>query len=411
MMSRLPDARLGCLANGHHGGAREGDETVTKLRIRHSMLAKAVPVVLGAALGAPLLAPMTAGAAGGADLSITIDHTPSLSVAGVDKTNFTVTVRNDGPESADGVVVAWSSNFSFQIDPTTLPDGCRVPSQYGGLVLCTIGTMGSGTTATRSFTAQPYGEGLIEVTSVVSSNTPDPDSNDRTAKDMVIVSPGPSSQELAVGDLYQRFLGRTPSDKDRKAWGDQWSQAPFDQRGSVPLGILTSPEALGRRIGDLYERLLGRAASASERAAWTSWVQAGSTIEGVRLAILGSPEFTSHNGGPTGAINAMYEDILGRSPSPAEHDNALARLDGASMTDVAAALLYSPDGLEHELAVETNAAFERNPDNFDRLVWLSAVRSGASFDSQYALLFASYEYINRFSSYPIAYPVGDYLPA
>ena len=123
-----------------------------------------------------------------ADLSITKSDSPDPVTAGATLT-YTLTVTNNGPSDATGVIVT---------DPLpagiTLVSATASPGSCGGAVSCNLGTLASGASATITIVvtvdaAMPCGTVLTNTASVV-SNTLDPNAgNNTTSADTVVACP------------------------------------------------------------------------------------------------------------------------------------------------------------------------------------------------------------------------------
>jgi uncharacterized repeat protein (TIGR01451 family) len=129
-----------------------------------------------------------------ADVSIVKSSASSSANADTDVT-FTIVVTNDGPSTADDVLVG---------DP--VPDGASFVSATGGgalfgnAVMWALGDVAPGGSTTLHVTLHidPDTLGVLTNTAITSSNTPDPDNGD--LEDSVIMDIDPSSDPLA--DLH-----------------------------------------------------------------------------------------------------------------------------------------------------------------------------------------------------------------
>jgi hypothetical protein len=97
-----------------------------------------------------------------------------------------------------------------------------------------------------------------------------------------------------------------------------------------------SPEELVR---SWYQRFLHR----DPDPLWSVWVEAvryGQEPNAVLAAILGSQEYFNNAGGtPEGFVQALYQDISGRRPTPEEMGYWVRRVLDRDRNDVAYALL------------------------------------------------------------------------
>jgi hypothetical protein len=87
---------------------------------------------------------------------------------------------------------------------------------------------------------------------------------------------------------------------------------------TVGTALVDSAENLGNIVSQDYQQFLGRAPVSSEVAYWVGLMQNGMTDELVQAGFVGSPEFFQHSGGtPQGWVDAMYQDLLNRTPDAA----------------------------------------------------------------------------------------------
>jgi hypothetical protein len=182
---------------------------------------------------------------------------------------------------------------------------------------------------------------------------------------------------------YQTFLGRSPAPAEVAGWVNAFethaatnedvvagfvaSAEYFQNHHSNPTVWFTSayqalfgqsasqavpaPSSLTQLANDLthsneyytgiitaaYQHYLGRAPDGAGLAAWLSQMQNGLTDEQLEASLLSSDEYIQNHGGLGGGwIVALYNDLLGRQPSPAEIDNWVRALnDGETPAQVA----------------------------------------------------------------------------
>lgn len=350
-----------------------------------------------AAMGSSLVAATPASAAAGsADLSVSVSHTPSSPLGG-DEVTFALVATNAGPDAAADVVVGLTLGYGFQYISATGAESCGFGGESGSAI-CTVGSVPSGGSATVKILARAYSSGVFNITGAVSSETPDPDVADRSAIDTIIVRRGPTQFGQSLVGIYQQVLGRAPSAKETAYWSERWHSSSYFERGRVPLAIILGSESRGRRIKSAYSRILGRAAGAADVAYWSATLARGFTFETFEATLIGSPEFARTQGSNTAAtVRAAFNQVLGRSPSAAEEASWKSQIAaGATVGRLTVALQRTTEGTDRVIREKLRLVLERSPDNFDRFIWLSAVRAGASNDSQWAEQYASGEYQGRF---------------
>jgi hypothetical protein len=137
---------------------------------------------------------------------------------------------------------------------------------------------------------------------------------------------------------YQGYLGRQPDGLGLAGWLALMENGLTD--GQLAAAILSSTEYLQDHGGlgaswveALYQDVLGRTPSASEVNYWVQVLNAGVTPAAVALTFVNSSE---HEGQ---LVNQDYEQFLGRSPSPAE----IGSWRGLTNEDIVAGLVSSAE--------------------------------------------------------------------
>jgi uncharacterized repeat protein (TIGR01451 family) len=135
-------------------------------------------VATGAILAFPGAAPAQVS---GADISVTKSDSPDPVAVGADLT-YTITVRNDGPLDAPGVVVTDALILTVDFVSATPSQGSC--SEVALVVTCNLGTVANGATATVTLVVKPEAQGsLLNGVSAV----PTPSSLDQEPQDNVAV--------------------------------------------------------------------------------------------------------------------------------------------------------------------------------------------------------------------------------
>lgn len=130
----------------------------------------------------------------GVDLALGMIDSPDPVIIGSNLT-YTITVTNNGPNQAKGVVLNQSLPASVVFVSASTSQGSCL--QSGGSVSCSLGNMDVGTTATVTVLVTPTTPGLISSTASVTSNQPDfePSNNSITVSTRV----NSPSSELSIG--------------------------------------------------------------------------------------------------------------------------------------------------------------------------------------------------------------------
>lgn len=105
-----------------------------------------------------------------ADLALTKSDTPDPVVQGTNLT-YTIQVTNAGPDPATNVLV--TDTLPGQIDFVSATPSQGTCDRTGDTVICNLGTVNSGATATVTIVIQPKKTGTISNTALVASTPPD----------------------------------------------------------------------------------------------------------------------------------------------------------------------------------------------------------------------------------------------
>ncbi|MCU1453525.1 MAG: hypothetical protein JWN46_1671 [Acidimicrobiales bacterium] len=332
-----------------------------------------------------------------ADLSITATHNPSSPLGGTNLT-FTLTAHNDGPDPAKAVLVAMSSGFPLRFGSASGPAGTCTNSQATGSVICKVGDIASGASASVQVVVTPLASGVYQVPYATSSETPDPDTADRAGVDTVIVQKGPSQAERYVPAVFQLLLGRGPG-ADAAFWVKMFTAQRYRSLYEVPLGIMSSAEYRRIRVNEAYTRILGRSPSSGDLSYWSGRIGQGLSYAGLEVRLVASPEFVLRrsSGIAEKAVAAVFRAILRRTPTATESRDWGALLQaGFSQADLAMVLVTSTEGRDLVLFDRYQRTLGRAPSPLERYFWLSEAQKGASPEVLWAGVLAGYEYTNKF---------------
>jgi len=117
-------------------------------------------------------------------------------------------------------------------------------------------------------------------------------------------------------------------------------------RTAVAVGLTQSAEYYTNFITAAYQKYLGRAPDAAGLASWLNLMQnQGLSNERLEAGFIGSTEYIKNHGGAgAGWLNAMYVNLLGRTPSALEVQTWLNQLAaGMSTADIAYGFAASPE--------------------------------------------------------------------
>jgi len=114
---------------------------------------------------------------------------------------------------------------------------------------------------------------------------------------------------------HQALVGRPATDDEVIRWVDTVSRG---DRRALTNELVRSEHFVGLLLDDLYRRALGRGPDGPGRRYWIEGVAAGLDLRSIGVLFFGSPEYYQRAGGTdAGFVDALYRDILGRTPDAA----------------------------------------------------------------------------------------------
>jgi uncharacterized repeat protein (TIGR01451 family) len=136
------------------------------------------------------------------DLSLALTDTPDPLAAGSELT-YTLTVTNSGPAVATGVRVTDTLPPDVTLVAATATQGSCSGTTT---VVCELGTLASGSSASVTLTTKPTQAGGVSNTAAVSANEPDPQTanNSATAVTTVTLPSGPDLVVSTVSGVLSR---------------------------------------------------------------------------------------------------------------------------------------------------------------------------------------------------------------
>jgi hypothetical protein len=342
--------------------------------------------------------------------SETLNGTATVSDAGLTPTATSVSARAQTPFSGpvgsftDANPNAPSSDFSATID---WGDG----SSSSGVVGASEGSFfvsGSHTYAAAGSPAVKVivtDDGAMSATISSSATVAGPPAPTTRCPAPPAVG-GPSSEPASVAasdpntrfvqSLYRDLLGRSsPAPASEVA---PWTTAlnGGTTRAQVAQAFLSSAEYRTHLVSRWFATYLRRTALAPELTQFATLLGATSD-ENVVSALLGSPEYfqTCANSDSPNWTEALYQDLLARTPSASELNSLLALLGGgATRTQVAAGALGSAER-RHDLVDAYYRTFLGRPADSGATLLVNLLGMGATDEQVLQSILGSTEYAHR----------------
>jgi hypothetical protein len=214
-----------------------------------------------------------------------------------------------------------------------------------------------------------------------------------TTSAMVVQTPN----QVYVSAVYFDVLQRPVDAVGLTYWSTQLDQgAP---RSSVAQQITHSAEYFAIVIRAAYRKFLGRAADDAGLAYWINRMQNGLTDQQLEAGFIGSAEYYTHSGGTNQLwIEAMYHDLLGRSPDAAGEIYWLQKLAaGADRATVAYGFAASTER-EGQLVQQDYLTFlHRTASQSEVAYWVNAFTQGLTNEDIITGFVSSEEYFRAHS--------------
>ena len=217
-----------------------------------------------------------------------------------------------------------------------------------------------------------------------------------------------SPEELWLDEVFVDLLHREIDQGSRDAFFPRF-QAGLSLTQAA-LDVLHSVEYRTLLIQGFYNTFLHRAATPTELASFMAMLAGGATDEDVMAAILSSEEYYATRGGGTnsGFITALYQDLLGRSPSSAEQAQWDAAFGaGATRQQVALQVLKSTEFRTRLLKGWFQAYLGRQPTDVELNFYLSHFAAGETDEMIQAEILGSTEFVGRVEDYSATIDWGD----
>jgi hypothetical protein len=199
--------------------------------------------------------------------------------------------------------------------------------------------------------------------------------------------------------LYEDLLFRIPDAGGLSFFQNQ--VAAGSNRVSMAMDMELSPEYETLLVQNLYGALLGRAPDATGQTSDLAFLSGGGSVEQLEASILGSPEYFQNRGGGTNAgfLNAVYQDILGRTidPSGANSWGAIlaSSTSASSRQTVAYQIVTSLENEQGFLKSCYQRFLHRNPDAAGMASWTDVMQNGMTERPVIANFIGSMEFFDN----------------
>jgi len=196
-----------------------------------------------------------------------------------------------------------------------------------------------------------------------------------------------------VGLLYRDLLGRVPQASEVATWVGGFSSGV--SRDAIVAGFLNSREYLTGLVTQWYEQYLHRAPDQSGLNNFVGALQSGASADTIREAILASPEFFAVQGSTTGGfVQALYQDLLGRSPNAQESTPWITSVTAGNLMAVATGFLQSQEFRADEVNTIYATYLRRQADSGGLSHFAGQLNQGADERTIVQGILASAEYFN-----------------
>lgn len=334
--------------------------------------------------------PQTVSSGGSATLTVSATGSPTLNYQWYQATNNTDTSHPVGTNSASFTTPALTQATSYYVKVTNL---CGFA--ISNVVAVSISTGGNCTPP--AFAIQPQGATVAAgtqtyliafATGATSYQWYKGNAGDVSTP---VAGIGPSADRW-IGQMFLDLLGRPVDTGNLVIYSGILSGG---SRTATAAAILASTEYRQRLINGFYSTFLRRAPSASELSFWLPAFVAGLTDEQIEAQFVASPEYFALAGSTNaGWINRIFNDVLGRSPSPTDVSNFSAILATNSRMSVGLAILNSSEAINGRVQQYFTRFLRRSPTPADAASFAAALLGGSTDEQIIVTIVTADEYFN-----------------
>ncbi|HVA45504.1 MAG TPA: SdrD B-like domain-containing protein [Pirellulales bacterium] len=177
-----------------------------------------------------------------------------------------------------------------------------------------------------------------------------------------------------INAVYQALLGHAPDPTGLSYWQQQMTAGA--SRATVTQGVWDSQEHRTDEVDQFYEEFLGRPFDSAGQSFWTAAFSAWGTEQIEVEGFLTSAEFLSKNQGNTAFVDALYNDLLQRSPTSSEAGYWEGLLNGGQTPlQVATAFVFGQEASTAVVDAFYSEFLHRAPGSSDLQMWVNDLTS------------------------------------
>ncbi len=203
----------------------------------------------------------------------------------------------------------------------------------------------------------------------------------------------PTQDQLFSAQLFLDLLKRAPTCDELSELSGLLAGGKTSSQ--VAIATVNGGEYLRNEISSFFAALLGRAPTTTETAVDVAFMQGGATETDVQVAIINSPEYAKLHPTNDALVTAIYQDLLGRSPTPVELAAGDAVLVAFEAGDVARPILLGSEYNRKLVAPLYESLLGRPPTAIEEQVTLSELEVGTALRLVVAGIAGSAEYFGK----------------
>lgn len=176
-----------------------------------------------------------------------------------------------------------------------------------------------------------------------------------------------------VNNLYHDVLGRQPSPPESASWVLRMNTGTSRQQAA--MSFWQSGEHRKLEVTQFYQLYLHRSPDGPGATAWQNALAAGSTELQVEAGILTSAEYRNLHNTDTAYVDALYTDVLGRSPSASDEAFWTSRLAQNGAAGVVSGIVNATENYRRIVDNNFTSYLGRSADTSGESFWTAALES------------------------------------